>query len=111
MYLIQIPQDLLQGSEGQSMKKYFGTIHWERGLGKKQRAECNGWWGGRCSRIVNERQFSVCRRVVKTCRNLVRLKCSSTKASGRNVVCFKHSLTSLVKALSIKVKRWPTSRV
>ena len=35
MYLVQIPEDLVRGSEGQSMKKLFGITHWERGLGKK----------------------------------------------------------------------------
>lgn len=114
MYLIQILEDFLWGSEQQFMKKYFGIIHWECGLGKKQWPNHNRWWGGQCGRWANKRGFSTCRLVIKTYRNLVFSKRLLTKASGRNVVCFKRSLAKVVaalleKALSIKVERWPSS--
>ena len=39
MYLVQILEDLVRGSEGQLMKKFFGITYWECGLGKKRRPD------------------------------------------------------------------------
>ena len=72
MYLVQIPEDFVRDSEGQSMKKLFGITHWERNSGKNddwtRRMMWPLWQGNECSFV---RSF-VRRSVAKTCRNLVR---------------------------------------